>query len=574
MPTTPRPQALAGWVDFLTRQPLPVLPHTFRALQGRLGVPSVGVAELADIVVTDPIMMVHVIREVNRALKGRVQGSLMDIHHCLSLLGLKRCKTLFSAFRSLDQTAARQKADIAYLGSLVISLHAAEQVALWQTVRPQANPDQIRLATLLAGVPYWCLWRFAATEMKVIQTLQYQEMIPRQIAEQAVLGCSVEDIVLAIAQQWDFPELVVNALDTHRMPAKRLFVESAWQGMRSRDPQLPLKDHRGQLVSTAALPVMLANWLAQSVPLDWYAKRTRQVIAIVGCYLGVDYDRARNLVQQGALRVSVKVSDWAPCTPAANLLWPLQPQRRRRIRYSQLPVIISQLQEGKKLSQIVAYPVERDTTFLNRDVQVSALSLTESERNAVAPSPVPVRSALSKAFESADKQRQFAQYQRRLSSQPDYYSSEFEALRDLVTVLADTTRLGRVWVAKLDAPLKVLRTYYGRGLEQYPEWQRLELALQPVNLFTRLLKKPQGIWLQGDLSLTALGAVPGEFRHRMHNEQGFVHSVFHARGPFAVLYADRPDAESLSETEYQVFRMAAMGCTRHLIARGKLPGTR
>lgn len=572
MPTTPRPQALAGWVDFLTRQPLPVLPHSFRALQGRMGVPSVGVADLADIVVTDPIMMLHVIREVNRALKGRVQGSLMDIHHCLSLLGLKRCKTLFSAFRSLDQAA--HQGDSAYFGSLVISLHAAEQVAVWQKVRPQANPDQIRLATLLAGVPYWCLWRFAATEMKVIQTLQYQEMIPRQIAEQAVLGCSVEDIVLAIAQQWDFPELVVNALDTHRMPAKRLFVEAAWRGLRSRDPQLPLKDHHGQLVSTAALPVLLANWLAQSVPLDWYARRTGHVIAMIGCYLGLDYDRARQVVQQGALQVSRKVADWAPCTPAANLVWPLQPHRRRRIRYSQLPVIISQLQEGKKLSQIVAYPVERDTTFLNRGdktpVQPSESKASPAQENP----PVSTRSVLGQAFDSADKQRQFVQYQRRLGSQPDYYSSEFEALRDLVTVLADTTRLGRVWVAKLDAPLKVLRTYYGRGLEQYPEWQRLELALQPVNLFTRLLKKPQGIWLQGDLSLTALGAVPGEFRHRMHNEQGFVHSVFHARGPFAVLYADRPDAESLSDAEYQVFRMAAMGCTRHLIARGKLPGAR
>jgi hypothetical protein len=345
------------------------------------------------------------------------------------------------------------------------------------------------------------------------------------------------------------------------------------------------KDERGRIVNTPALAVSLANWLAQVSGADWYSRHTLRVLAIIACYLGVSLQKSWELARDAALEVATRYRWPGVRNPASGLLYPVEPARRRRIRFNQLPVIVEQLQLGRKLSEIVSFEVEHDTTFISQSDSPTVThfgekrtlgdatfgnALVELAAQPPSASPAVERQSLhplQQAVRSEEKMRQFLKFQKRLMQEQGYYQSEFELLRDVVDTLHETTYLQRILVARVWVTEARLKVYYSRGLEQFAALQRLELSLQGMGFFQRMLRKPQGLLVTSATDLAEYGPVPGVFRQAIEVDCFALHGIHTPKGPFALLYADRGvgGVDSVNAKDYEVLRVLALACTRYLL---------
>lgn len=582
MTTEFRPKGLETWVYVLDENPIPVLAHTANKLSQIIkGINDWSLSDLADVMHQDPIMTVHLIRETQRVFKDKAMGTLTDVHHCVSLLGEARVLGLIKQFKPMkgDQSDADE---VAYQAAIVKSFHAAEQLKAWHHHRKQAAPEKNYLAAQLMGVPEWCLWYFAHKEMRIIDTLEKQERIPREQAEQAVLGCTTQEIVRALAKRWNFPDVILDSLDSDHLPSARFLGKVAHQAYHEKEPKIPNKDERGQIVKTPSFLVALAHWLAHETSIDWYSRQTRRVLAVLAAYLEIELHSARIIAQQAAVTVSRKFSFPGIVMPGARLLLPPQPAIRRHIKLQQLTDIVASMAEGKPLQDCLEsvaagtldLPMQDEETRIQLAGDITRVFKKPDEAPPKqAPKPAPARKPLA-GFVSEEKHQAFRDYLQMLLNQPDSFTSEQDALRTSLDMLFDVTHLKRIALFLFDPTKKVLNGYYALGCQDYPEFSKAVIKLNPPNFFTQLLKRPQGVWVNPERKSDIAALVPGIFKQMVQVDEFFAVSIANNRRPVGVLYADHGvgNHAGLSESEFKITKSIANGTSKFLIQLGKSAG--
>lgn len=583
MSNTYHAKGLQDWITILDEHLLPVLPASARKVGRLLKSDDASLHDIGDVIASDPIMRLHVVRECNRQFGERAAGTLANAHHCASMLGLDKLNILMRQFKA-TKGDANDPRDYLYFQAISISLHAAEQAASWSQFRNQASRDQMFLSALLYGVPNWCLWRFAQQEMHVINTLFQRELIPLPEAEQAVLGCTREEISNALAQRWHFPDDIRAALSSAKLPTPQFLLRCAHHHEKDKHYRIPNRTADGHLVNTPALAISLSNALAQEASRDWYSKQSRRCLAIIAGYLDQPLDDIVSLTHQVAISTSDRWPLPGTQAPASNLLWPLQAPKKRRLNAAQLPEVVARLYAGQ-LPADASQPTIRSqpkkptataTAPKKPHIGIRSEHLPdELDRNAIlnapkldpgAPPP-----AVFPGFVSADKKREFEQLMNKLLSEPDYFSTEYESIRCVVDILESCTHLQRVIVATLDKASNSVNAYYALGCEEAPLLKKFSVKTQPSNLFTQLMKKPAATWISPERSSSVAGLVPGSFKQASQNDEFMLMSYFNHRGACGVYFADKGlnSRTGLSDAEYKIFKAACTTCSKHLIARGK-----
>lgn len=594
------PNSLDQWCQRLDAHPLPVLPDSFRALQRALNKPDTSLHDLGSIMADDPAMSVLLLQECQRQFGGRVAGSLSNLHHAVAMLGLDKTLTLTRRFVPLSEPVSAHQN---YLNALGCALHGAEQARNWMAQRHGSGADTVWLAALLLGLIDAALWHFAPREMQALAILTRREAIPPEEADLAVLGCRRPELARALAQRWGFPAAVLDAIEPDSLPDPAFLLRHARRAQQNPQHKLPNRDSAGQLVRSPALYVHLARWLADSATRDWYSRNQQRCHAVLAACLFMTAGEARQLTAETALTLSRAWNvPFAPA-PAANLLWPLQPARRRRIRPSQLPKAVAQLLAGKlpaaetpsARAPAAVKPAPRPAAARPapppapprsaRAGQPPKIGLTshnlpeDLDRHSILNAPKPIVPVAAPAaaharfpgFKSLEKKKEFEQFLQVLLSGQSVFRTEFEALRAAVEQLHECTELSRVVAGLHNPKLDQVEACFALGCDQYPALKRFRVRLQPANLFTHLLKQPASLWLSPDRPNKANGLMPGSFKQANQTDTCFLMSIFNHQGPFALLYADRgvDNRLGLSEHEYSIFKSVCTACSKHLIATGK-----
>jgi len=547
-----QPKGLEAWVNKLDSSPLPVLPGTFYGLKKEMNKSDAALSDLARWVNQDPIMMVHLIRQVNRSFSKEAAGSLTNVSHCLSMLGLDRARTLIHQFKPIkaDPTNARE---MAFLSSVMQSVHAAEQAHCWNNVRHQAAPEHVYLSSLLCGVPMWCLWCYAFKEMQIINTLEKNERIPQEDAERAVLGCSTEEIVLRLAERWCFPSNIINALNSQQLPSLRTIAASAISGRTDKKPVFPNKDETGKIVNTPSLPVALANWLAQEASIDWYSRQTRRCINVVGAYLGINEPAAWGVIRHAAIRSSRRFHPDGLMAPASRLVLPKLINHRRHLSVRDLPEVVGQMSEGKTMADIIPLFSKSSLSKSTSNKPSSGIQL-----------PVAPDFRRSVGFRGDDKKQMFALYVKKMMSKA-CYGNEKAVLTSVVDILSETMLLKRIVVGLFDRHAKKLNGYYTAGCDDSLELESFEVALDPPNFFTQLLVRPKVVWADLSKPCEIPLPLPGAFKQAAQEDAYFVSSLFCGREAVAILYADKAATQdALSETEFKLFKILSNACIKQM----------
>lgn len=282
---------IAEWIKRIGQRPIPVLASTIHGLTRLIDQERIPLGEFADIVHRDPGLTAQLLRTTNTMRRGRLSAEVTAVEPALLMLGLEQLRKLPSTLPILDKVL-RDPARHRLLKTCSCAYHAAVQARDWAIARRDMQPDEVFAAAQLHFIGDMVLSIFAAEQLDRIERMTREEHIAEEEAQYIVLGFSLDQLSLALTQEWRLPALVQQSLAAENAQHPR------------------------------ALGVMLAVQLARASELGWYRPQVNALLDQGADLLGFEPDTMAVRVHRTAVRAA-QASIYG-VTPAAALL-PLLP---------------------------------------------------------------------------------------------------------------------------------------------------------------------------------------------------------------------------------------------------------
>jgi len=151
------------------------------------------------------------------------------------------------------------------------------------------------------------------------------------------------------------------------------------------------------------------------------------------------------------------------------------------------------------------------------------------------------------------------------------FSSMQELMRWAMQALQAEAGLDRVVFALRTPDGQGLRAKFCLGETEPSPFNQFEIGLGNLHLFTRLLQKQQGVWLNQQNEASLQPYLSAELQRVIGRGEFFAHSVYLGPKPFGLFYGDHRGAK-LDAAHYQKFKEIVAQVTRamHRLA-GKTP---
>jgi len=584
-PTQDAQKSVKEWLVQLTQQTLPILPHTGKSLLRRLHNPDIALEDVAKVVVQDPVLILHLLRQANKLNHSDITD-ITNVYHTVTLLGLSNIQKLSRQIPVLTKDL-EDKSYQHYMSAVMRSLYAAELARSWAEKRAYHSPGEIYLAALLYSVPMWCLWRFATHEMNLIEHLVVKERIPKKEAEIVVLGCTTEKICQALAKLWNFPEVVKQAMNPKCFPSYKFIIATARSASDKAFPELPPYDPNGVSTRSPAAQVLLANWLAAETDIDWYSRQTNRCMRVLSAFLKVKEVEARQLTQSVAISVSRQFPIPGIRTPACRLILLPEESIRRRIKLTNLKLAtekisqnwekiesgelknIAEIEEKEQSGELsISKPAQTATSYVAASPPQSPSTRISDQSRAVS-KPAPRKAvALSPHLLASDlKLEMIRDFIQELRESSEVTNNIPDLLTRCCEVIHEGIGLERVVAAMTNKRATKLRGFTSAGLANDIKLAQFEVDLQENTLFKRLLVKPAGIWVDPKNQVKALSLVPFQFIDDCQTDRFFLQSIFSGGQALGVIYADRGINGGIAELlprQYKSFKLVCSTVTEHL----------
>lgn len=562
--TPPGPDAL---LDKVRAADLRALPANALNVLENLNRGAIGTQQLADLLMSDPVLAWRLFHDIGSQLRKNSTITLNGIGHCLALGGMERATRLLQSSPVIEDGGGTSEGAQGYRQALVTCLFAARLADDWQRLVPQLNHDQMCLAALLQHLPEAALWQQAPDLMRIVEHLVRVVGLPHSQAEQLALGCEMHDLALGMARSARMSDQMQSALNSNLIPTPGFLMRWSRKMLRKMPGTIEYRDEsiRKPEISTA-LRVSLANLVAVEARRDWHGRGMRRCLKLVAAYLQIKEQDAWNRIRNLALSLARTIPDPETASLAAGLLCDAVHTRRQRFTEDELALMVDRLSRGESVDDIgkpavvftAAAMTGANTSGHAPEAPIAPSMQGKLPAGGTAARPAPPREQPKPGFPSLEKQHLFEQHIARLSGRAPGFALAQEIIRSGVDVLKACTTLDRVLLGLINVNKDHVISYYSAGCESSPSLKRYEIKLSPPNLFTRLVKQPSCIWLNPERHKATIGWIPGYFRQAIDVEEFFAATLFSARGPIALLYADKGvQHTAMRESDFIAFRLLA-----------------
>ncbi len=200
---------VAQWAAYFENQALPVMRCSklmlaeMESSEGEMLSPK----DLLDIVLQDPMLCLCLLREAERQKSHRLDHETTTALAAILQLGVDEFRTLLLSSPEIDDSNQ---------GLLKVSARArmASQIAqIWSAGRMDLNPEEVAVATLLAGAGDLLLWVYAS-EIPEKADYKLRSGRAKRSAEAQVQACgfTFKELTLQCAERWKLPALVIQLL--------------------------------------------------------------------------------------------------------------------------------------------------------------------------------------------------------------------------------------------------------------------------------------------------------------------------------------------------------------------------
>jgi len=209
---------LQAWIDYFIGVDVPVLRQTAAGVHSlRERIDSVSAAQLAGIIIGDPLMTLKLFSYLGMHKNRRQQTDVETVTGALIMLGVP---PFFRAFELLTPVAEHLRADLVaqknVLCVLKRAVRAAEYARRWAVHRRDLDFEVVVIAALLHDAVEMLMWCYAPTLAREIQKrLRATPGLRSADAQRAVLGIELNELEVALMRRWQLPALLIRMEDDH-----------------------------------------------------------------------------------------------------------------------------------------------------------------------------------------------------------------------------------------------------------------------------------------------------------------------------------------------------------------------
>jgi HD-like signal output (HDOD) protein len=208
--------SVADYVDFFTRQPLPVLRRTACELQRQHQcIDKITRRDIITVVLGDPLMTMRLLSYIETHRKASQNHDIVTASNALTMMGIN---PFFRAFGKLptaeEALATRPQALLGLLKVVGRACKASRYAHDWAVVRHDLDVNEITVAALLKEATEIVCWISAPDLTQRVYDMQRADHKLRSAdAQREVFGTTAREIQFALIRAWHLPELLINLLD-------------------------------------------------------------------------------------------------------------------------------------------------------------------------------------------------------------------------------------------------------------------------------------------------------------------------------------------------------------------------
>ncbi|MCW8891679.1 MAG: HDOD domain-containing protein [Sedimenticola sp.] len=490
---------IRSWVERLSAQALPAMALTRKRVPQLLNSPNTNNLDLQRVIARDPGFSLAIYRAFSNH-PHPPKEPITNLAHAISLLGIEPMTRASNQLPVLNEQL-KGEARTALYACYSRSAHAAWYALNWGRQLKLHNPEEMAIAALLLELGEMMLWSHAAQEMSEIIALQRRGMTAKT-AEQTLLGFELSELSIQLAEAWKLPGLLIEAL----RPAGAF--------------------------NTRSLTVMLASALAIESASNWHSEETDDLVELAAELHGVERDQGYADIHSLAAGAAHNLHGLPVPLAVYGLLQP---------RPASPP-----LAEPRPLKQSKAPEPEKSAT-------------TKQPLREEAPQKEP---PVSTTTPTVDADTTPLARQAPPASPPKTASNEGsnplqQRLSRLFNDIKESTGADRVMFAMLTADKTQLKAKFTVGTEKDSPLRSFNHPMGERHLFTLMMKKPQGIWLNRENQGKLTPLISEQSRLALDTRGFYMSSLFINNRPMGILYADRSDPEFLDKHGFSQFKSLA-----------------
>jgi len=552
-----------NWANKLIAKPLPTLSRASILVLKAIQQDNLSYLKLSEMINRDPVLAFTVTTSANQRMGENSEGC-KTLEHAISMLGIEQLKQITKKIPVVSNTLE----DIGhfYYTRIVSSSLLAAQIAqeMAEIKRPELSHN-IYWSTLFLGAPLWYLWRFAAPEMRLIRYAIRSNFKLPEVAEQEILGTTIEAISRQIVEKLKPSHLISEALNPNKLPSPREWVSLSQSFDGTGTPKRVYDAHLNLKLNDPSFMITLSNLIAGHAAHDWYSSTVLRYQKIMAVWLGVPIPEAIALTHRCAADMSRQHPFPGIMLPAAKLILPPRPKIKAEASSSEkLAALKKQYDEQTSATEIpnqtlgdVELPKESPLKPDNITVNLSKAPMPKNIR--------PAKIEIQKEPKTRGNKQIFDELIHIMLHQPENFTDLHELMNAATQGVAFGLGLNRSTVALVNGQKTRLKAYYTVGTRNNPQLGNFEIDLTKPSIFSKLIAKPASIWVKPTSSKKVWAMIPIEFKQICGSTDFFLMSIFVNNKPVAIFYADvKGDKVPLTEEDYVQFKHMC-GATAHCL---------
>ncbi len=569
------------WAEYLNSKSLPSPFKVGELVLRKLDKEAISYPQLANIINRDPILSFEILTRVNKESEHSSLGShdgSKTLTHAISMIGIEGLK---ESINKLPKKAVSPKniTSFYYLRTLCTSLYAGYLGRAISLRKQKGNAEDIYWSSLFLGAPIWHLWRFATPEMRLIRYAIRSNFKLPKIAEEEVLGDSLENITKAMSKELMLPKMAQECYQKDNQPSLSDWasiahcVDNSKKICKIDNIELKIKMQKPHFI------VMLANLLAHYSSYCWYSRATLRAQRILAYYLNCSLEEAITFSHEIAADMSRKHPLPGLMLPASKLFIP--PRKRTK---ANTPKNLKVFQEENTFDTSNATNTEADDQKIEdqniqseqQDIQdndfpkSNKVKASTLEDTRTLPSAKTILSRIQMAKNMTNQNNAlFTELSDLMVNQPESFSDFHELMNAATQGIGYGIDLKRACVALINKDNSRFKTYYTVGCAESAQLKNFESSVAKNTIFQKLIERPASIWLKPSSEQKIQDLIPANFKTAIAVSEFFLMSVFVGKKPIAIFYADNMDSAPLDEKSYQKFKSLCVAVSSALQYQAK-----
>ena len=212
---------LHNWIERISENELPIFKYTVHAINDVISNDDTSTSDLSRIILRDANLTARVLRLANSASYNMTGARISTVSLAIVYLGFNLVRDLSMSLAIIDALLSGQTKEHA-LKLMAKSFHAAVQARDFATRRGDDTAEEIFIAALLRYVGEITFWCVSGEEGEQIIELMEQRGFSDEMAQQEVLGFTLDQLTVGLTQDWHLSDLLHSAINQPKMDNPRI----------------------------------------------------------------------------------------------------------------------------------------------------------------------------------------------------------------------------------------------------------------------------------------------------------------------------------------------------------------